>query len=65
MPAVEAPPAPVSQGQPLDYTVQDGDTLDSIAKLFIVRKEDIMTLNSVTDSSALKPGMKLKIPSTL
>lgn len=65
MPAVEAPPAPVSQAQPLDYTVQDGDTLDSIAKLFIVRKEDIMTLNSVTDSSALKPGMKLKIPATL
>ena len=63
MPAVA--PAPVSQAQPLDYTVQDGDTLDSIAKLFIVRKEDIMTLNGVTDSAALKPGMKLKIPSTL
>lgn len=66
MPAVEPPvPAPVSQAQPLDYTVQDGDTLDSIAKLFIVRKEDIMTLNGVSDSAALKPGMKLKIPSTL
>ena len=64
MPAVETP-APVSQSQPLDYTVQEGDTLDSIAKLFIVRKEDIMTLNGVTDSAALKPGMKLKIPSTL
>ena len=64
MPAVEAP-VPVSQAQPLDYTVQDGDTLDSIAKLFIVRKEDIVTLNGVTDSAALKPGMKLKIPSTL
>ena len=64
MPAVQ-PPTPVSQAQPLDYTVQDGDTLDSIAKLFIVRKEDIMTLNGVTDSAALKPGMKLKIPSTL
>lgn len=64
MPAVESS-VPVSQAQPLDYTVQDGDTLDSIAKLFIVRKEDIMTLNGVTDSAALKPGMKLKIPSTL
>jgi LysM repeat protein len=64
MPAVESA-VPVSQAQPLDYTVQDGDTLDSIAKLFIVRKEDIMTLNGVTDSAALKPGMKLKIPSTL
>jgi LysM repeat protein len=63
MPAVA--PAPVSQAQPLDYTVQEGDTLDSIAKLFIVRKEDIMTLNGVTDSAVLKPGMKLKIPSTL
>lgn len=64
MPAVESS-VPVSQAQPLDYTVQDGDTLDSIAKLFIVRKEDIMTLNGVSDSAALKPGMKLKIPSTL
>jgi LysM repeat protein len=63
MPAVESS-APVSQAQPLDYTVQNGDTLDSIAKLFIVRKEDIMTLNGVTDSSTLVPGMKLKIPST-
>jgi LysM repeat protein len=63
MPAVESL-APVSQAQPLDYTVQDGDTLDSIAKLFIVRKEDIMTLNGLTDFSALMPGMKLKIPST-
>ncbi len=64
LPAVEAS-VPVSQGQPLDYTVQDGDTLDSIAKLFIVRKEDIMAMNGVTDATALKPGMKLKIPSTL
>lgn len=65
MPAVVAPaPVPVSQGQPLDYTVQDGDTLDSIAKLFIVRKEDLMAMNGVSDSTALKPGMKLKIPST-
>jgi LysM repeat protein len=63
MPAVELS-APVSQTQPLDYTVQDGDTLDSIAKLFIVRKEDIMTLNGITDLSTLMPGMKLKIPST-
>ena len=63
MPVIE-PSAPVSQTQPLDYTVQNGDTLDSIAKLFIVRKEDIMTLNGLTDLSALTPGMKLKIPST-
>ncbi|NTU76866.1 MAG: LysM peptidoglycan-binding domain-containing protein [Alphaproteobacteria bacterium] len=63
MPAVELS-APVSQTQPLDYTVQDGDTLESIAKLFIVRKEDIMTLNGITDLSTLMPGMKLKIPST-
>ncbi|OQW94636.1 MAG: hypothetical protein BWK77_08895 [Verrucomicrobia bacterium A1] len=72
-PAVEPPPAPApapaspmsaAQDQPLDYTVQDGDTLDSIAKLFIVRREDIMKLNTISDPASVKPGMKLKIPPT-
>jgi LysM repeat protein len=64
MEAAPADPKPVAQDQALDYTVQDGDTLDSIAKLFIVRREDIMRLNGLADPSSVRPGMKLKIPPT-
>ncbi len=62
------PPSPVlstSQDNPMDYIVQANDTLDSIAKLFIVRKEDIMKLNKITDPNAsLQSGQKIKIPPT-
>lgn len=53
-----------SQDQPLDYTVQPGDTLDSIAKLFIVSKDEIMKLNGLSSTDSVKPGQKLKIPPT-
>lgn len=67
-PALVPPPAPASempsQEQPLDYTVQEGDSLEAIAKLFIVRQDDILKLNNISDPAAIKPGMKLKIPPT-
>lgn len=73
--AVPAAPAPVppaptaatklpAQDQPMDYTVQPNDSLDEIAKMFIIKKEDIMALNNITDPSSIKPGQKLKIPAT-
>lgn len=70
-PAMETPAAPgldadeptlMEQDEPLDYIVQEGDTLDSIAKLFIVRKEDIVRINNIADPEGLRPGQKLKIP---
>jgi len=65
-PAVMAPaPPPMSTEAALDYTVQDGDTLDSIAKIFIVSKEDIMRLNNIVDPQSVKTGQKLKIPPTM
>ena len=66
-PAMEAPaaPAPISNESALDYTVQEGDTLDSIAKIFIVSKEDIMRLNGIVDPQGVKTGQKLKIPPTM
>ena len=63
-PAVTTEVKAETQDQPLDYTVQDGETLDDIAKLFIVRKEDIMTLNGFTEPATVKPGQKIKIPSS-
>jgi LysM repeat protein len=69
-PAPMPPPAPTpsakmpAQDQPMDYTVQPNDSLDEIAKMFIIKKEDIMALNNITDPSSIKPGQKLKIPAT-
>ncbi|HOW97844.1 MAG TPA: LysM peptidoglycan-binding domain-containing protein [Kiritimatiellia bacterium] len=74
---VMAPPAPVTepaasaapqlQGEepPMDYTVQPGDTVDSIAKMYIIRKEQILQLNNLTEGAELKPGQKIKLPTTM
>jgi len=59
-PAAAAPSA--SSTPPLDYTVLSGDTLDEIAKLFIVSKEEILRLNNLVSEDSIKPGMKLLIP---
>ena len=54
-------PAP-AQNQPITYTVQEGDKLDDVAKLFTVSKDDIIKLNNLTDPENVKPGTRLKIP---
>lgn len=62
-PAVqEAPVSDLEQEAMLDYTVQEGDTAESIARLFVVRKDDILRVNSVPAGSDVKPGQKIKIP---
>lgn len=48
--------------KPILYTVVQGDTIEEIAKLFIVSRQDIMTLNDLDATAELKPGQKLKIP---
>ena len=60
-----AAPAPVpasEQEAMLDYTVQEGDTAESIARLFVVRKDDILRVNSIPAGSDVKAGQKVKIP---
>lgn len=59
-----AEPMSVPQGQPMDYSVQDGDSLDAIARMFMVSKEDLMRVNGITDESTVQPGMKIKIPTS-
>lgn len=46
----------------MDYTVLDGDTLASIAKMFGVDTDSIKWLNSGLNEKKLKPGTVLKIP---
>ena len=48
--------------EPIAYTVLTGDTLENIAKLFLVAKEDLVQLNSLSDGDGIKPGMMLLIP---
>lgn len=45
------------------YTVQDGDTLWSIARQFGVTTDSIKWSNGVTDENFVKPGQSLSIPS--
>ena len=60
-PAVAAAPA-VGQDAMLDYTVQDGDTAEGIARLFVVNKDDILSVNGIPAGSDVTPGQKIKIP---
>ena len=59
---VEAPVPPESQEAMLDYTVQDGDTAEGIARLFVVRKDDILRVNGIPAGADVKAGQKIKIP---
>lgn len=62
-------PAPTVSSEPLDaaqipfeYTVRPGETLDDIARNFAVLKQDIMSLNSLSEGAEVQAGQKLKIP---
>ncbi|MDR0993285.1 MAG: LysM peptidoglycan-binding domain-containing protein [Verrucomicrobiota bacterium] len=46
----------------LDYTVQEGDTADAIARLFVVRKDDILRVNNIPVGADVRPGQSIKIP---
>lgn len=60
-PAVAPAPAP-GQEALLDYTVQEGDTAEGIARLFVVSKDDILRVNSISAGEDVKAGQKIKIP---
>ncbi|AWB09821.1 peptidase M23 family [Thermodesulfobium acidiphilum] len=45
-----------------EYTVQPGDTLESIAQKFSINYQTIKLLNDIRDEGYLKVGQKLKIP---
>ncbi|NWG19452.1 MAG: LysM peptidoglycan-binding domain-containing protein [Chloroflexi bacterium] len=60
--AIPATSAPESQGQYIEYTVQRGDTLFAIARLYNVTAEDILAVNTIANPASLTIGQVLRIP---
>jgi LysM repeat protein len=62
------PTAPVfdagGQNSPIVYTVQEDDTLETIASLFITPVEELRTFNGLPAGASLKRGQKIMIPNT-
>ena len=46
----------------LAYTVQDGDTVESIARLFVVRQEEIRRVNNLVPGQDVTPQQRIRIP---
>lgn len=59
-PGVE--PTLATEEPPMEYVVQEGDTVESVARMYVVRKDALMKLNNLTEGQVLKPGQRLKIP---
>ena len=50
--------------RPLEYVIQRGDTLNSIAIKFGVTRQALMELNGITNPDKILAGESLKIPPT-
>jgi len=59
-PADETPEP--TDGGPIDYTVQEGDTWFGIAEFFGVSAEDLVAVNGLTLDDFLHPGDVIAIP---
>jgi LysM repeat protein len=44
------------------YTIQSGDTLSEIAKIFGVSVDDLISYNAISDPDAIEAGQVLKVP---
>lgn len=64
-PVSEPAPEGTAQDAMLDYTVQEGDTVEGIARLFVVRKDDILRVNNIPAGTDVKAGQTIKIPPSM
>ena len=46
----------------LQYTVQDDDTVHSIARLFVISEEDLRWANNISEGGEFAPGDKIWVP---
>jgi LysM repeat protein len=61
-PAAPGTPEPSTLEQAFEYVVMDGETLEDIARAFIVSVDDVRDLNALDPEVPVKPGQTLKIP---
>ncbi|MFP6904534.1 MAG: LysM peptidoglycan-binding domain-containing protein, partial [Verrucomicrobiota bacterium] len=64
-PPASATPEPFTLDPAFEYVVQDGETLEDIARAFIVSADDVRTLNALDPKAVVKPGQTLKIPPSI
>ncbi|HMP76062.1 MAG TPA: LysM peptidoglycan-binding domain-containing protein [Kiritimatiellia bacterium] len=61
--AVSAPaPSFDAASIPFEYTVRPGETIDDIARNFAVLRQDILSMNGLSEGATVSAGQKLKIP---
>lgn len=60
-----APEAAGIQDAMLDYNVQEGDTVDGIARLFVVSADEIRKVNGLAAGEEVVPGKTIKIPPSM
>lgn len=65
VPSVTPPAAPKELEQAFEYVVQDGESIDDIARAFIVSVEDVRKLNKLGETEKVRPGQTLKIPPSI
>ncbi len=53
---------PTARAEPLEYEVQPGDTLGTIAEKFGLSTDELMAMNSLTDPNLIRVGQALYIP---
>ena len=64
-PAPEAAPASGFQDAMLDYNVQEGDTVEGIARLFVVSADEIRKVNGLAPGAEVVPNKTIKIPPSM
>jgi LysM repeat protein len=50
------------QVKPYPYTVSEGETLEDVAKAFVVSPKELMELNDMSSEDDLRPGQEILIP---
>ena len=64
-PAPEAAVASGFQDAMLDYNVQEGDTVEGIARLFVVSADEIRKVNGLAPGAEVVPNKTIKIPPSM
>lgn len=62
-PVVDAAPVTSSSTAPVyEHVLYPGETIEDVARQYGSTAQEIMTLNSISDASSVKPGTKLLVP---